>query len=132
MRYSILHNGVPVGEVELDLTVDPAVGAVRALPGYAAVSSRIQDSTKAFSATVSNEGSTNRQALADGAALGRELELRDENQQLVKTDFIELADWQGKPLDVTVWVRARGALSGVASRPLRVQSSDAASSTYDA
>src|SRR6476661_6321967 len=95
MRYSILHNGVPVGEVDLDLTVDPAVGVVDQLPGYTAMRSRVQDATRAFIATVSNETSSNRPALAEGAALGRELERRDDKQELVKTDFIELADWQG-------------------------------------
>jgi hypothetical protein len=132
MRYSILHNGVPVGEVDLDLTGDPAVGVVNPLPGYAAVSSRVQGATRAFISTMSNEMSPNRPALTDGAALGRELELRDENHELVKTDFIELADWQGRPLNVTVWVRARGAFAGVASRPPLVQRSDGASSANDA
>jgi hypothetical protein len=132
MRYSILHNGVPVGEVDLDLTDDPAVGVVNPLAGYAAVSSRVQDATRAFVATVSNEMSPNPPALADGAALGRELELRDEKQELVRTDFIELADWQGTPLNVTVWVRALGALAGVGSRPPLIRRSDAASSANDA
>jgi hypothetical protein len=128
MRYSILRNGVPVGDVELDLTMDPAVGVVNPLPGYAAVRSRVQDATKAFSATISNDTAPSRQALSEGAAIGRELELRDEKQELVRTDFIELADWQGRPLHVTVWVRARGAIAGVGSRSPLIQGSDAASS----
>ena len=126
MRYQILHNGVPIGDVDLDLTDDPSVGIVTPSAGYDAICERVRAATNAFRATAfgaPDDPSNRSSALADGVALGHELELSDEQGQLVKVDFIELADWEGKPLDVTVWVRARGALSGVPStRDTRVRS----------
>ena len=118
MRYRIRHKGVPIGDVDLDLTNDPAVGIVEPLDSYGSIRDRVRSATKAFTATAFGLGDsepTSSVVLADGAALGRELELRDDRQDLVKVDFVELADWEGKPLDITVWVRARHALSGVPS-----------------
>lgn len=119
MKYNILHNGVPIGDVDLDLADDPAVGIVHPLPAYDSLRQRVRAATEAFRATalgLSAPGATSSGALSAGASLGRELELQDEQRQLIKVDFIELADWAGKPLDVTVWVRARGAFSGIPAK----------------
>ena len=135
MQYSILHNGVPIGQVELDLNIDPAVGVVRPLDGYNSLRERVRSATASLSATISgatDENRTGSDALADGAALGRELELHDRKHGLVQVDFIELADWEGRPLDVTVWVRSRTAIARVhASRPTPSQRA-AGSSRRDA
>jgi hypothetical protein len=117
LRYKILHRGVPVGEVDLSLEMDPAVGTIDPLLGYESIRHQVRDSTRALRAM--GVGAPAPGALADssalsaGAALGRALELRDDRDGLVQTDFIELADWEGEPLRLTVWVRARSALSGV-------------------
>jgi hypothetical protein len=113
--YRIVHLGVPIGEVDLDLGKDPAAGTVTPLPGYAALRNQVRAATRslrAFGIGLPTGTPPNPNDLAAGAALGRELELRDEQNALVKTDFIELCDWEGEPLGVTVWVRARGALAG--------------------
>lgn len=115
MQFKILHKGVPIGEVDLDLSRDPAVGIVNPTAAYESIRERVREATKAFSATAfgsSCDVSSTSNALSDGAALGRELELRDELGDLVKVDFAELADWESKPLDITVWVRARSAHAG--------------------
>jgi len=51
MQYSILHNGVPIGSVELDLTQDPAVGIVHPAVAYDSIRERIRAATKAFTET---------------------------------------------------------------------------------
>ena len=122
MQYRIFHRGVPVGDVVLDLSNDPAVGVVEPMPGYEPLRDRVRAATNAFRVTAfgSDSSTVSASALSDGAVLGRELELRDVNGELVSVDFLELADWDGKPLDVTVWTRARTAASGVgASAPMR-------------
>jgi hypothetical protein len=116
MRYAILHRGVPVGDVDLDLANDPAVGAIDPLPGYDSIRDQVRAATRALRAmgvgAPTADGPTDPAALSSGAALGRALELRDEHNALVHTDFMELADWEGEPLHLTVWVRARNAMSG--------------------
>jgi hypothetical protein len=116
VRYTILHRGVPIGNVDLDLTNDPAVGAVDPLAAYESIRDQVRTSTRALRTvgvgTPTAAGPADAAALAIGAALGRALELRDERHTLVQTDFMELADWEGEPLNLTVWVRARSAMSG--------------------
>jgi hypothetical protein len=120
MRYKIVHRGVPIGDVELDLTTDPAIGAVAPLEGYDAIRDTVRAATGALIAmgmgTTAPQGSPDPTALALGALLGRELELRDPQNSLVKTDYVEVAEWNDEPR-VTVWVRARGAFGGVPASP---------------
>ena len=123
MHYRIVHRGVPIGDVDLDLTQDPAAGFVNPLAGYGALRDGVRTATRALRAVGpatptadAADPPADPAALAAGAALGRELELRDGENALVKTDFIELADWEGDRLDVTVWVRARGAFAGSPSK----------------
>jgi hypothetical protein len=116
VRYTILHRGVPIGNVDLDLTNDPAVGAVDPLAEYESIRDQVRISTRALRTmgvgAPTTAGPTDSAALSMGAALGRVLELRDEHNALVRTDFMELADWEGELLNLTVWVRAQGAMSG--------------------
>lgn len=130
MRYTICHQGVPVGRAELDLANNPAVGTVDSLVGYNGIRDQVRAATRALRAVAANALSSaypaDSTALSIGAALGRALELRDGQSALVQTDFIELADWEGEPLSVTIWVRARGAMSGSPAihRPLSANGGD--------
>jgi len=121
MSYTILHRGIPVGDVDLDLSKDPAVGTVHPLQGYESIRHQVRASTRALRAmgvgSPADAGATDAEALSIGVTLGRALELRDERGGLAQTDSIELGDWEGRPLSLTVWVRARGALSGSPAQP---------------
>ena len=123
MRYTITHRGVPIGEAELDLGPDLAVGAMRPLPAYAAVRPLVRAATDALRGLgflgppadpVSSDAG--RAALQRGATLGRALELRDARGALVTADFVELMDWPGAESEVTAWVRAREAPAAVPAR----------------
>src|ERR1051325_11926077 len=116
MFVSILHRGIPIGDVDLDLASDPAVGLVATLPSYEQLRERVLIATRALQASISGASdaslSLSAEAIASGAALGRELELRDRQGAPIQTDIIELTDWETDPLGVTVWVRMRRAPDG--------------------
>jgi hypothetical protein len=135
MRYTILHRGVPVGNVDLDLASDPAVGMVDPLAGYESIREQVRTSTRALRTlgvgAPPADAPTDSAALSLGAVLGRGLELRDEQNVLMQTDFMELADWEGKPLNLTVWVRARNAFSGIPAARRRLPSSGTDSARPD-
>ena len=123
MRYTISHQGVPIGEAELDLGPEVTVGAVRPLPGYAVVQPVVRAATDALRglgylgpASEPVSDAAGRAALARGATLGRALELRDARGALAAADYVELMDWPGTEPEVTAWVRAREAPAGVPAR----------------
>ena len=136
MRYTILHRGVPVGRVDLNLANDPAVGTIDPFPGYESIRDQVRNATRALRTmgvgAPTAAGPTDSAALSMGAALGRALELRDDHNALVQTDFMELADWEGEPLNLTVWVRAQNAMSGKPSTRRSPSSSGMDSSRPDA
>jgi hypothetical protein len=126
MWYTISHQGVPIGEADLDLGPEVTVGAVRPLPGYAAVQPLVRAATDALrglgylgAASERASDAAGRAALARGATLGRALELRDARGTLVTADFVELMEWPGAESEVTAvtaWVRAREAPAAVPAR----------------
>lgn len=129
MRYTVSHKGVPIGEVELDLSAELAAADMVPLAGYEAVRPDVQAVTLAMDvlgfmgpfarplrAAVAADlaaGVAPRDALARGAELGRELELRDPRGAPVAVDWIELMDFAGSPPEIAAWVRVRTAPSAV-------------------
>ena len=130
MRYTITHQGVPVGVVELVPDAELVAGAVAPLPAYDA----LRPTTRAASVALRNvvpvgprpldpalfgrgepgaELAAAQEALRRGAELGRALELRDPDGALVPADFVELTDWPGGDPEVAVLVRFRSAHAGV-------------------
>ena len=128
MRYRILYRGVPIGDANLDLANDPAAALVEPRPAFETLRHRLREATRALATVESAGRPANSAALADGSAIGRELELRDGNGELVATDFIELAEWDRSDPQVTVWVRARGSISGVPARQRPTPKSNSGSS----
>lgn len=125
MRYTITHQGVPIGTVELQREAeDVTAGDVRPLPAYAALQPAIRAATRAlrnlgFSGPVAEPLSAERgaTALEDGAVLGRALELWDERGSAVAVDFIDLTDWPGIEPEIVAFVRFREAAAPVAEEP---------------
>ena len=127
MLFTITHNGVPVGTLELTRAdtsaAEQLVCAVMPLPGY----SPLQPIVRAASAALRNlmpagppadrgtELSAER-ALNRGAELGRALELRDVTGLLVPTDFVELSEWPGGNPEVAALIRFRFSHAAVPAR----------------
>jgi hypothetical protein len=136
MRYHITRHGVPIGEVDLALGADIAAGDVRPLPAYDAVRTDVQAATRALRSLGAfgpidephGENLERSAVIARGAALGRELDLRDAEGGAVAVDWIELLDFGGSPASVAAWVRARTAPAHVGADlpPRRRGSTDAA------
>jgi hypothetical protein len=114
--YRIAHRGVPIGEADLDLEADPAVGHVATLPAYDSLRERVRIATRVLQASIAGSSTSDEDVLKSAVALGRELELRDQQGELIPTDFVELADWETDPLGVTVWVRLRQTTGGKPAR----------------
>jgi len=127
MRYTIAHQGVPIGTVELQREAEHVTaGDVRPLPAYAAIQPAVRAATRAlrnlgFSGPATERVSAERgmSALGDGAVLGRTLELRDERGNPVPVDFIDLTDWSGAEPEIVAFVRFREAAAPTAAE-LRV------------
>jgi len=109
--FTITHQGVPLGTVELDPAQQRVAAAVATLPAYEAIRPIIQAASAALRAAAVGGGEADtgsRDALQRGAALGKDLELRDSAGELVPTDFIELAEWPGEDPEVRAWIGFRG------------------------
>ena len=129
MQYTIIRQGVPIGEVDLAFGSELAAGSLRPLRAYDAVRADVQLATFALgvlgflgpadwpwcSGVVPSPGQTLdlTAALTRGAHLGRELALRDWRGATVAVDWIELLDFGGSPPDVRAWLGVHGALDGV-------------------
>ena len=129
MRYTITHQGVPVGTVDLEPSGDVAAGSVAPLPAYDALRPVARAATVALRNLApigprppdpplfgqrdpDPAAAAAQEALRRGADLGRSLELRDPTGALVPADFVELTDWPGGHPEVAVLVRFRGAHPG--------------------
>jgi len=130
--YTITHQGVPIGNVELDPAQTRSAAAVAPLPAYDAIRPIVLAASLALRAAAVSTGDADvvsRSALDRGAALGKDLELRDARGELVPTDFIELAEWPGEDPEVRAWVGIRGVAAGrpAAPAPRTTQGSESAS-----
>ena len=90
------------------------VAPVVPLPAYATLSSTVRAASLALADTTlglvapTGISSARREAtLALGAALGRELELRDAAGALVPADFIDLTEWPGGNPEVAAFIGFR-------------------------
>jgi hypothetical protein len=115
MPYTITHQGVPVGSIELPRDGDRFTVAVQPLPAYSAIQPLVRQASAAL-ANVALGRSANAVALQHAAALGRAVELRDSTGALVPVDFIELTDWPGSKPEVAAFIRLRGAHARVQAR----------------
>ncbi|HJU69012.1 MAG TPA: hypothetical protein VJ650_12310 [Gemmatimonadaceae bacterium] len=127
MLFTITHNGVPVGTVELtraDTSAAEQIAcAVLPLPGYAPIQPVVRAASVALrnllpagpAADPGTQAAAER-ALGRGAELGRALELRDPTGLLVPTDFIELSEWQGGNPEVAALIRFRLSHAAVPAR----------------
>jgi hypothetical protein len=111
MRYTIEHQGVPVGIVEVTPGAELTAADVQPLPGYAAIQPLVRSATDAlrnlgFIGPVAEPASSARgaDALAAAGSLGRRLELRDERGAVVAVDAIDLTDWPGSESEVVAFI----------------------------
>ena len=122
-RYTIELRGTPVAEAEVTLASETLTFPVQPLDGYDSIRPVVRAASCAF-AQVALEGQAgggvSTHALAQGAELGRMLELRDTTGALVPTDFIELTEWPGGSPEYAAFVRLRDANAFVAAHVLRV------------
>jgi len=117
MRFTITHEGVPIGTVELAPGADRVTGPVDPLPAYGAVRPLVRAASEALGALVVGApapapAAGRGAAFARAAALGRALELRDAWGGLVATDFIELLDRPGAEPPLAAFVGFRMAPAG--------------------
>ena len=139
VRYTIEHRGVPVGIIEPKALDDLTAADVQPLPGYEAIRPVVRDGTVAlrnlgFLGPAAEPVSADRGAAALGAAaaLGRQLELRDERGEPVAVDCVDLTDWPGAESEVVAFITFRDAQTPV-SAPLQSPAPrDADSSRQDA
>lgn len=111
MRYTIEHQGVPVGIVEVMPGAELTAADVQPLPGYAAIQPLVRTATDAlrnlgFIGPVAEPTSSARgaDALAAAGALGGRLELRDERGAMVPVEAIDLTDWPGSENEVVAFI----------------------------
>jgi hypothetical protein len=102
MRFTITHQGVPIGEVELPAGGEWVAVPVSPLPAYESIRPLVRAASVALSrVALAGAGETalpqirSQTTLHRAAELGRALELRDAAGALVPTDFIDLTDWPG-------------------------------------
>jgi hypothetical protein len=139
VRYTISHQGVPIGSAELTLGDAITIGAVTPLAAYEAIRPLVRDATAALRAIGFPEPSEDAApiddptVLARAAALGRALELRDERGTVVTTDFVELME-QVAPdgSSPIVWVRSRHAAAALPAVQTPTVSADGNAATQDA
>ena len=105
-QYTVTHQGVPIGIIELPADADRVTVALDPLPAYAAVQPMVRRASSAL-ADVALGRPTNAIALQEAAGLGRTLELRDASGALVPVDFIELTEWPGGNIEFAAFVRLR-------------------------
>lgn len=125
--YTVTHQGVPIGVIELPSDADRVTVAVDPLPAYAAVRPIVLRASSAL-ADVALGRAANAFALQEAAELGRVLELRDASGVLVPVDFIELTEWPGGNIEFAAFVRLRDshALMPATVRPRPRGDSDSA------
>ena len=129
MQYTITHRGVPIGIADvLAATESIIVAPVVPLPAYATLSATVRAASLALADTTlglvvpTGESPERREtALTLGAALGRELELRDAAGALVPADFIELTEWPGGNPEVAAFIGFRDSHAAIPAsvRPRR-------------
>ena len=133
MRFTITHQGVPVGELELPSGGERVAVPVDPLPAYESIRPLVRAASIALSqVALAGTGETalppvrSQTALHRGAELGRALELRDATGALVPTDFIDLTDWPGGEPAVAaiVGLRDSHAARPAVERPLRRDGTD--------
>ena len=106
LKYTITHQGVPIGVIEIPPHVDRITVAVDPLPAYDALQPIVLRASSAL-ADVALGRAANAIALQAAAALGRVLELRDASGALVPVDFIELTEWPGWNVQFAAFVGLR-------------------------
>jgi len=109
--FTITHQGVPIGTIELDEAEHRIAAAVAPLPAYESIRPIVRAASialRAVAVSAEDADSRSRDALHRGAALGRDLELQSSKGELVPTDFIELVEWPGETPEVRAWVGLRG------------------------
>jgi hypothetical protein len=137
--FTITHQGVPIGTVELARAdtsgAEQIACAVFALPGYAPIQPIVRAASEALRNLLpvgppADLGTTlaAERALSRAAELGRVLELRDATGLLIPTDFIELSEWRGGNPEVAALIRFRLSHAAVPARlpPHESGGSDAA------
>jgi hypothetical protein len=105
-QFTVTHNGVPLGVVEVPAQSDRVIVAMVPLPAYSTVRPLVRAASAAL-ADVALAREADARALQRGAELGRALELRDLTGTLVPADFIELTDWPGGTPEVAAFIRFR-------------------------
>ena len=122
--YTILHRGVPVGQLELAELPAGAGGArvsasVTPLAGYDAIRPLVRAASRAGAALAVGADTPGLRQFASAAALernvalGAALELRDAAGALVPTDSIELTEWPGGRPELAATLGLRGGHAGV-------------------
>ena len=95
--FSITHEGVPIGRIDLDPSQRRTEAVVALLPAYDAIRPIVQATTRALlrasAAYVAEPHAAPLNPENHVTDLGKRLELLDTMGQLVPTDFIELRDW---------------------------------------
>ena len=123
MQFTIVHQGVPIGIVELNEPGEYLVVPVATLPAYEVLRTRVRAASIALADVALSSGTSPEAggALRRGADLGRALELRDHAGSLVPTDFIELTGLAGR--------RAGGCRDAADSRVTRPHRGEGAAGT---
>ena len=118
MQFTITHEGVPVGIVELKEPGEYMVVPVVPLPAYEALRKSVRAASIALADVALAAGSSPRtsEALRRGADLGRVLELHDHAGALVPTDFIELTEWPGGEPPIAAMLRFRASHARVSAK----------------
>ena len=127
MQYTITHRGVPIGIADVEATTESIIVApVVPLPAYTTLSPTVRaaslalaDSTLGMVVPKGESPERREAALALGATLGRELELRDAAGALVSADFIELTEWPGGNPEVAAFIGFRDSHTAVPASVLR-------------
>src|SRR5687768_6387916 len=104
MEYTITHQGVPIGTIELPRDGERFTVAVQPLPAYRALSPLVRVASAALANVALNQPA-DAVALARATSQGRALELRDGTGALVPVDFIELTEWPGGTPEVAAFIR---------------------------
>ena len=122
MKYTIEHQGVPVGTIELNTHSEVTAADVQPLAGYATIEPVVRAATTAlrnlgFRGDVANLAShaSESTVLRDAATLGRQLELRDERGAAVAVDFIDITDWPGREREIVAFITFRDASAHVST-----------------
>ena len=118
VQFTITHEGVPVGIVELKEPGEYMVVPVEPLPAYEALRKSVRAASIALADVALAAGSSPRtsEALRRGVDLGRVLELHDHAGALVPTDFIELTEWPGGQPPIAAMLRFRASHARVAAK----------------